>query len=60
MSQIKHYGRVNHRPDEATHQKKCLARYITQLPRLRRTDFVEGLERRHGVEFVNELRRLCA
>jgi hypothetical protein len=54
------HGRVGHRKDERQHQLKCLGRYITQLPRLRRTDFVEGLERRHGVEFVNELRRLVS
>jgi len=51
------HGRKGHRPDEAAHQRRCLARYICKLPDFTRTRFVLALTRRHGRAYVDELRK---
>jgi hypothetical protein len=51
-------GRINHKANEPLFQQQCLARYIQNLPGSLRLRFVERLEKRHGHEYVDNLRRI--
>ena len=50
------HGRINHKPDEATYQRQCLKRYITNMRQPLRREFVKRLENRHGADWVQAVR----